>query len=248
MSKKILVVIMTLLLITTFVACRRDTDIEPTATPKTTPAATSEPTEEPTPTVEPTPEVTRVPDPEVDAVIFNFFYENDYGHSLLGETQMIEYRWEQGKGLAIFPQDKDPWIQVQPTTEDDGEVNLTEYPIFKIRMQNKTPGTNFEAFIQRAGQAFAAGDQFTSTISPDATDFVDLIIDLRTLKGDAWVSENNGVVSNIRLDLVNLDAAQSAILEHAGDESIVIYVDYFGFFKTVEDAQNWTPTHVTEKQ
>lgn len=241
--KKITVVLFALSLVLIMSACGgtgEKTD------PTPTPVITAEPTAVPTPTAEPTPAPTRVPDPEVDAVIFNFFYENDHGYDTIGMTNQCDVEWVSGKGLGVFPVSEDPWIQIEPIGPNDEEVNLIDYPIFKIRIWNQTPGVTFEAFTRRAGAAISGDDLFQKGIAANGTEFIDLIIDLKELKGEAFVKENNGTVSEIRLDLINLTPPKATVEEHAGDGSIVIYVDYFGFFKTVEDAQSWVPTHLTQ--
>ena len=64
----------------------------------------------------------------------------------------------------------------------------------------------------------------------------DYIFDFAT-KGDEYFT-NLKPVGGIRLDCLSI--TQEQLDEGSGS----VYVDYFGFFKTVEDAQNWNPAHV----
>ena len=84
-----------------------------------------------------------------------------------------------------------------------------------------------------------------STIEPNGTDFV-TSLDLAALKGEDFLAVNNGTLACVRLDIVNLTPWKDQIEEKAGDGTYMIYLDYFGFFKTVEDAQNWVPSHLSE--
>ena len=70
------------------------------------------------------------------------------------------------------------------------------------------------------------------------------VLDKNILKiGDGITTfENLKPVGGIRLDCLSI--TQEQLDEGSGS----VYVDYFGFFKTVEDAQNWNPAHVTNAQ
>jgi hypothetical protein len=244
--KKTVLLIMILSLVFVIVACTggdKDEDPTPTATP--TPEVTQEPTEEPDPTEEPTPAPTRQPDPEVDGIIFHFFYDYDYGHEVLQDTQQVDTEWVEGKGLAISPVSDDPWVMITAIGPNDEEVNIMEYPVLKMRVLNQTPSNLFEAFVGRT-TIITGDDLFQSTIEPNGTDFVDIIIDLAALKGEDFLAVNNGTLACVRLDIVNLTPWKDQIEEKAGDGTYMIYLDYFGFFKTVEDAQNWVPSHLSE--
>jgi len=241
--RKTLVLIMILSLALVFVACSGEKEADPTPTP--TPEVTKEPTEAPTATPEPTPAPTRKPDPEVDGIVLHFFYDYDYGHTIIQDTQQVDTEWVEGKGLAIKPVSEDPWIMLDAIGPNDEEINIMEYPVFKVRILNQTPSNIFEAFTGRSN-IITGDDLFQTSIEPNGTEFVDVIINLAELKGESFLSVNNGTVVAIRLDLVNLSPWKAEIEEKAGDGTYVIYLDHVGFFKTVEDAQNWVPSHLAD--
>jgi len=246
MYKKIIIIILVALTVLSLVSCnKKEKAPEPTATPTAT--EKSNPTPNPTASPEPTVAPTRVPDPEVDALITNFYYENDIGYELLGNIQQCDYEWVEGKGLAVYPSSEDPWIQIIPETDKGEQINIKSYPVLKIRLMNNTPGTTFEAFLKRSDGDITGDDLFQTTIVANSTEYVDVIINLIGLKGEAFVNVNEGIVTDIRLDCVNLSTVKAQIEEAVGDKSFVVYVDYIGFFKTEAEAKNWNPTHVTAK-
>ncbi len=246
MYRKIIIFILVALTVLSLISCKeKEKNIEPTATPIVTEKV--DPTPEPTATPEPTVAPTRVPDPEVDALIINFYYQNDAGYELLGDILQCDYEWIEGKGLAIYPTSEDPWVKIMPETDKGEQIDIKNYPVFKVRLMNNTPGTIFEAFLRRAGTDISGNDLFQTNIAASSTEFVDVIINLAELKGEAFINENDGIVTDIRFDCMNLTPVKAQIEEAAGDNSMAIFIDYIGFFKTVEEAQNWIPTHVTSK-
>ena len=60
-----------------------------------------------------------------------------------------------------------------------------------MRVLNQTPSNLFEAFVGRT-TIITGDDLFQSTIEPNGTDFVDIIIDLAALKGEDFLAVNNG--------------------------------------------------------
>ena len=48
-------------------------------------------------------------------------------------------------------------------------------------------------------------------------------------------------VESLRFDALAITPETFANMD---PESAYLYIEYFGFFKTVEDAQNWNPAHV----
>lgn len=244
MKKRIALLIMILVVAMLFGACSGDIKKDPleTATPKVTQEA--EPTPEPTPTVEPTPVPTREPDPEFDGFAFHFFHEYDNGHFLILDESQCDYEYVEGKGLAIYPESEDPWVLVELAGPDGEEVNIIDYPVIKLRFQNKTPGIGGEFFMKRT-EGVVAGDLVSGIkLVANEEDFSEYIINLASKNGKAFVEQNGGVAVAIRLDLVNLTPAKSEVEDQAGTGEMVIYLDYFAFFKSVEDAENWVPSHL----
>lgn len=258
--KKILAIIMAICLsVTMLAACgenegESETSKKPAASAATEkPAATA--TAEATPTEEPTPKPTPVPvaeDPEVDAKLFRFHYADEYMWAAegfmtsddvkLGETAAgfaCEYSYEEGEGLKIEVLLEDPYFMI-PGTGEDGEssFNLEDYPVFKIRLKNETLATLFEAFATKNPLGANAAEHFAFEISAEDTEYKDYIFDFSANKDDAYFS-NLMPLGGIRMDCLSISQDQ------IDEGNTIVYIDYFGFFKTVEDAENWNPAHVT---
>ena len=258
--KKVLVLIMAVCLsVSLFAACGSD---EGTADATKAPAskapaasATVAPTVAPTaaPTEAPTEAPTAAPfveDPAVDAILYRFHHADKYmwevedfmtsddtgvGQTALGAA--CNYWHEEGEGLAIEIVLEDPYFRMPFTGETGEEFNLSEYPIFKIRLKNETVANDFEMFLGKSG--IAPGDEFRVEISTEDTEYKDYIVNLAEIKGQTYVDERVPV-KGLRMDALHFDAG-----ELDSSDSKMIYIDYFGFFKTVEEAQNWNPSHVT---
>ena len=123
------------------------------------------------------------------------------------------------KGTAISPVSDDPWVMITAIGPNDEEVNIMEYPVLKMRVLNQTPSNLFEAFVGRT-TIITGDDLFQSTIEPNGTDFVDIIIDLAALKGEDFLAVNNGTLACVRLDIVNLTPWKDQIEEKPVTEHI----------------------------
>ena len=258
--KKVLVLIMAVCLsVSLFAACGSD---EGTADATKAPAskapaasATVAPTEAPTaaPTEAPTEAPTAAPfveDPAVDAILYRFHHADKYMWEVesfmssddtgVGQTAMgaaCNYWHEEGEGLAVEVLLEDPYFMIIGT-ESGESFNLADYPVFKIRLKNETLATQFEAFICAKTHA-QAGEEFRVDISSEDTEYKDYIVDFTQIKDQAYV-DGKAPVGGIRMDTVHISGT-----DLSDSESAMVYIDYFGFFKTVEDAQNWNPSHVT---
>ena len=253
--KKVLALIMAVCLsVSLFAACGSDegtanATVAPTKAPTAAPTAkpTAKPT--PTPTEEPTPEPF-VEDPEIDAVLYRFHYADKYMWEVedfitseetgTGQTAMgaaCNYYHEEGEGLAVEVFMEDPYFRLPFTGETGEEFNLSDYPIFKIRLKNESAATKFEMFLGKSG--IAAGDEFRVEISTEDTEYKDYVVNLAEIKDQAYVDDRSPVKS-MRMDALHFEAG-----EFDASDSTTLYIDYFGFFKTVEDANNWNPSHVT---
>ena len=58
------------------------------------------------------------------------------------------------------------------------------------------------------------------------------------IKGQSYI-DGRTTVGSVRLDGLSISET-----ELAETDSAILYIDYFGFFKTVEDANAWNPAHV----
>ena len=262
--KKVLVLIMAICLsVSLFAACGGDEGgSEATKSPASkspasqAPATESPATEAPateTPTVAPTEEPTKEPvpeDPEVDAKLFRFHVADKYmwdtetfitsDDSGVGQTALgtaCNYWYEDGEGLAIEVLLVDPYFTLPNTGENGEEFSLADYPIFKVRLKNETLAPKFEAFIGAAAHV-APGDEFQIEISSEDTEYKDYVVNLAEIKGQSYI-DGRTTVGSIRLDGLSISDT-----ELAESDSAILYVDYFGFFKTVEDANAWNPAHV----
>ena len=258
--KKVLVLIMAVCLsVSLFAACGSD---EGTTNATKAPAskapaasATVAPTQAPTkaPTAEPTEAPTPKPfveDPAVDAILYRFHHADKYMWEVedfissddtgVGQTAIgvaCNYWHEEDEGLAIEVLLTDPYFMLTGKGDAGKEFNLADYPIFKIRLKNETLATKFEAFVC-AGAHAKGGEEFQIDITAEDTEYKEYIVNFAEIKDQAYM-DAKAPVGAIRMDALSISDAEIS----EGDSS-TIYVDYFGFFKTVEDAQNWNPSHV----
>ena len=264
MKKWITFILTICLAVSLFTACGEKQEApEKTASPKATASVTAKTTESAKATPETTPTVvpTKAPDadPEVDAMLFRFWSEEEYGWENItnaaDETGLPEYalkvaaelEFEEDAGLKITVQSGDPYFLIVPASDTGETFSLEEYPVLKIRIKNESPSTTGEFFIARNGQNnVAAGDEIQYDITANDTEFKEYIVNLKELKGESFVSA--GDVSALRVDTVKLTSAKNPTAEEAFSdaEPFVVYIDYFGFFKTVADAEAWNPAHVAK--
>ena len=250
MKKAVLFLLTVCLCVTLFAGCgdNSDKDSEPTQAPTAVPtqAPTQAPTPVPTATPEPTPSIDyTAKDPEVDAFLYRFYNDEDYmwkadgfisadeqgsGHTAKGEA--CHYYFDEN-ALAVEVLIDDPYFLIS-ATETGEKLDLSQYPVFKIRLKNETVCTIFEAHAQITAGA-KGEDNFRFDISAEDEDFVDYIFDLSEKKGQAFLDARTALYG-IRLDGLAISPEL-----FADSDSPYFYVQYFGFFKTVEDAQNWNP-------
>ena len=263
MKKWMMVLLSLCLSLSPFTACSNQEENEeatasPTAAATATPTAESAETPESTSEATPTtaPEEDPDADPEVDAMLFRFWTEGEYGWINIdsaGDTGLpsdslvigVQLEYEDEAGLKIIAQTGDPYFLIVPASDMGEYFSLADYPVLKIRMRNETPSTVGELFINRSGaNNVTADDEIQYDITANDTEFKEYIIDLKELMGEEFVSA--GEVSALRLDVVNLADVEDPTAEdaYADGEPYTVYIDYLGFFKTVEDAEAWNPAHL----
>ena len=211
-------------------------------------AASPTPTKAPQKSSAPaTPTPSRNPDPVIDAQIIKFFYEDDIGNQLIADCVQCDYNWIEGKGLSVYPVSQDPQLLIEAKNEKHENIDLTKYPVMKVRLSNQTPGTIFEVFLLR-GESEGSEENIIQKDIPANTDgYIDIIIDLNQDKNAEFFKSNDGILTNIRFDGINLDPVREEIELAAGEQKYAFYIDYIGFFSTAEDAQNWNPGHVVNR-
>ena len=227
---------------------------EPEATEEPTkePEATEEPTKEPEATEEPTEEPT-AQDPEVDARLYRFYNPDQYmwdsesfissedegtGLTAVGPACVYFYD-EDESALCIQLTNYDPYFPIKGG-EDGENFNLSEYPVFKIRLKNETCFETFETFLM-IGTGATGDDNFRFDISSEDEEYKEYIIDIGETNGQDFLTKRDPI-SGVRLDAL---AIGSESVNDLANPSPYLFIEYFGFFKTVEDAQNWNPAHVT---
>ena len=254
--KKIVIFMLALCMcLTLFAGCGQDSDgtAKPTLAPTAAPtvAPTLAPTAVPTEAPSPTPVVDyNAPDPEVDAFLYRFYNSEKYmwtaesfispdevgsGNTIKGEACQYYYD-DSENALAVEILIDDPFFLIA-ATETGEKLDLSQYPVFKIRFKNETNCNTFESFVQTTAGA-KAEDNFRFEVSTEDEEFVDYIYDIGKL-GQSFLDARKEVYG-IRLD--GLAMGPEVLAEC---DSPYFYVQYFGFFKTVEDAQNWNPGFLT---
>ncbi len=262
--RKFLVLIMVMCLtVTLFAGCGEseatpDATKAPTAAATATAAPTEEPTAEPTeePTVEPTVEPTEEPaaeDPEVDAMLYRFYDPDKYmwtsdtfisaedegtGLTAIGPACLFFYD-EDESALCIQLTNYDPYFAITGGETGDN-FNLSEYPVFKIRLKNETCFEIFESFLM-IGSGATGDDNFRFNISSEDEEYKEYIVDIGSTNGQEFLTKRDPI-SGVRLDALAIGPDS---INDLANPSPYLFIEYFGFFKTVEDAQNWNPAHVT---
>lgn len=267
--KKILATILSVcLMLSLFAACKdKEGDADNTPTPKTTATATAKATAGSTATAAATatssatakPESTPAADPEVDAMLFRFWTEDAYAWENIKNVLdtgiedfaikiNVDFEYEEGAGIKIMAQTGDPYFLIFPSSDTGKTFSLKDYPILKIRMKNETPATSSQFFLARNGKNNVTGDdELSFDISANDTEYKEYIVNLQETKGEEYIGA--GDVSALRIDAVDLYGVKDPTPEDAfkDSEPYTVYIDYFGFFKTVEDAQAWNPGHIAAK-
>ena len=228
-----------------------------TATAVATATATAAPTEAPTeePTEAPTEAPTKAPsaaDPEVDAKLYRFYNPDDYmwasesfitsedegtGLTAVGPACIYFYD-EDESALCIQLTNYDPYFPIKGG-EDGENFNLSEYPVFKIRLKNETCFEMFETFLM-IGTGATGDDNFRFEITSEDEEYKEYIIDIGEKNGQEFLTKRDPI-SGVRLDALAIGPES---VNDLANPSPYLFIEYFGFFKTVEDAQNWNPAHV----
>ena len=241
MKKSLALILALVLTMSLFAACGSD-EGEATATnkPATTSPAKPTPTKAPTeaPTATQAPEETKPPvEDDVDAQLFRFYdntsymWDSDYPVPAEGKNCYPSFN----DALFIDIKGEDPFVKIDGRGEgaSDEFFSLAEYPVLKICLLNNTPSTELELFLA-AGEGDKAEDCFHAEITAEDEEFQTYVFDISKLKGRAFV-EAREELNHIRIDCVNYPGFTA--------ESMYSFsVAYFGFFKTVEEAEAWTPS------
>ena len=221
-----------------------------TATAKPTEKATTAPSADATAT--PTTKPDGKEDPEVDAKLYRFYNPDKYmwdsesfissedegtGLTAVGPACIYFYD-EDESALCIQLTNYDPYFPIKGG-EDGENFNLSEYPVFKIRLKNETCFEMFETFLM-IGTGATGDDNFRFEITSEDEEYKEYIVDIGEKNGQEFLTKRDPI-SGVRLDAL---AIGEESVNDLANPSPYLFIEYFGFFKTVEDAQNWNPAHV----
>ena len=128
------------------------------------------------------------------------------------------------EGLLITVEDvPDPYFTV-PLPE--GMIDITEYAIFKMLFKNSAKATGGQMYFAYDGDKVGFGKNQARTFTAEATDEWQVIyMDFNEIK-----PEGAEILTDFRADILGGNIANSTIT-----------VDYFGFFKSMEDAESYVP-------
>jgi hypothetical protein len=218
--RKILLLLLVCLMVVSFIGCKggEEETPEPTATP--VPTDTPEPTPTPTPTPEPTPD----PDEGLDAILYRFALEGEEAFFRYGMVQGVmnadlDYT-DEGLTIIVLNQ-SDPYFTIPLP---DGAIDITEYPIFKMLLKHNAGVTTGEFYVGFDGEAITGVQQnYTYTVDK-GEDWQEIYIDWSEKKPEAQT------ITTFRADILGNPPVDSEIV-----------IDFFGFFKTMEDAENYIP-------
>ena len=142
--------------------------------------------------------------------------------------------------LFIDIKGEDPFYTIDARGEGESEesFSLAEYPVMKICLLNNTPSTILEMYLAPGEVGKPKGDRgedcFQAEIAAEDEEFQTYVFDISELKGRAFV-EAREEMHHIRLDCVSYAG-------FTAESNYSFSVAWFGFFKTVEDANAWTPS------
>ncbi len=220
--KKLFLVLVAVLFILALAGCNNGGE-EPTPEPTATPVPTATP--KPTDTPEPTPTPTPDPDADVDAILYRFAFEGEdiidtmFNGFINAMNAIMEYTEE---GLLITVENQtDPYFYVP---FPDGYLDLAQYPYFKILFKNSSKTTRGQLYIGFDGEQIASDTQHYGFDLEETDDWQEVILNLSELK------EGAETITAFRADLLGNPPLDSTIT-----------IDYFGFFATLEDAENYVP-------
>jgi len=219
---RVSLIVIAFIMVVSLAACKKageENTPEPTGTP--VPTATPVPTDTPEPTPSPTPD----PDADVNAILYRFAFEGEdivdtmFNGKITSMNCSMEYTED---GLLITVENQtDPYFYVP---FPDGFLDLAEFPYFKILFKNSSKSTRGQLYIGFDGEQIQGSDQHYSFEAEATDDWQTVIIDLRELK------EGAETITAFRADILAGPPIDSTIT-----------VDYFGFFATLEDAEQYTP-------
>lgn len=165
---------------------------------------------------------------EGPGLLYDFYYEWDDSWNYVPATWSgsmcdIEYS---DNALLINIHGKDPYIFLEVYEE----IELEEYPWIKVRIKNESATSEtFEMYVIRDNEQISETNNFHYNIGKEHEEFMEFIIDARVVKSEQWWT---GALTGLRFDAVRNAA------EEGGE---TFYLEYLGFFKTQEDAENFEP-------
>lgn len=226
---KVLLIIMAVITVVSLAACKKGGDEK---TPEPTATAIPTDTPVPTPTPEPTPTPTPDPDADVNAVLYRFAFEGEdivdtmFNGKITSMNCSMEFTED---GLVITVENlTDPYFYVP---FPDGYLDLAEHPYFKILFKNEAKANKGQLYIGFDGEQIASDAQHYAFDLEETDDWQEVILDLRELK------EGAQTITSFRADLIGGPPLESTIT-----------VDYFGFFATLEEAENYQPPNRRAQQ
>jgi hypothetical protein len=132
---------------------------------------------------------------------------------------IMEYT-EEGLLITVEKQ-TDPYFFVP---FPDGYLDLSEYPYFKLLFKNSSKITAGQLYIGFDGEQITSDEQHYRFDAEETDDWQEVIINLSELK------EGAETITAFRADLLGNPPLESTIT-----------IDYFGFFATLEAAEEYVP-------
>ncbi|MGI6529689.1 MAG: hypothetical protein ACOX3J_08405 [Clostridia bacterium] len=222
--KKLLLLLLIALMVVSFIGCKGGGGTDKTPEPTDTPAPTDtpEPTATPTPTPEPTPD----PDEGVDAVLYRFALEGENIIDTMFEGNDINPTYAEAEfteeGLHLTVVDfHDPIFNLPMP---DGALDIHEYPIFKMIFKHTAGISDGEFYVACDGEAITGAGQHVKFNVDSGEDWQEVYLDFSELKPDKQT------ITEFRADILWNPPIDSTIT-----------IDFMGFFKTMEDAENYQP-------
>lgn len=221
--KKSIIIILVILLTLGITACTGNRKEEASPEPTKEPVITNSP--EPSQTPEPEPD----PDEDEDAVLYRFAYEQEDILDTMFDSEPINPINADisftDQGLELTVKDiADPYFYLPMP---NSVLDISKYPILKMRIQNSEMVEEGEFYIGFDGEEIAGDDQNYNFDIEVTDDWQDVYLDLRDLKPEA------NTITTFRADLL------------AGPPiSTIIVLDYIGFFPSLEAAEAYTPPNL----
>ncbi len=229
--KKTLLLILAILNLLLFTACKKSGNVEASPTINKTPVATQVTTPTPGPTAEPTAEPTKKPWADVNAILWNFKADSDLSDTdfyVTNASMDATLSVVENEGLRIDITGPDPFFLINTIDNDLNTYNIEEYPILKIRLLNKTVTNHGEIYAAFGSEVIAdANQKYFVEIASNTNEFQDMYFDF---------SAKEGSISQLRFDLVNLTRVNEGVTVNY-DDGYYVVVEYAGFFKSMEEAK-----------